>query len=531
MVLGHFLLERLLFATPAIVLLILAVALAYRLVKSSGAALKHALWHGCFVGIFLILVGFLLPFRPNLALMPQPDLFKTRVLPTAAPNARPILRNEETGSVLIAPVQFTTADDTVVDHGAKHATGPLLGKLLVILWSGGFLFYLGRFAHGLFRVAAMTRHGLPAPPEWGSLLDETIRIMGVTKRPRLLLVERDITPMTWGAGAAVILLPADALDWDEERLRVVLSHEVAHIARKDFSLLIMVQVLCAVNWFNSLVWYARACLVQERERACDDRVLGQGTKASDYAEHLLAIAATRRTVFGTAALCMSRMSELEGRLLAVLHKGDHRGTLNFRQRFGVYGFVSLVSLPLAALSPFHGPPEVNEEVVLTSLPNADSNDLRDLQRRGIDDAYINQLKEMGYGALTADQVAQIYSDMPDPTQIRPLGLADAPKLTPIGPGQKICMRVDQVVDGEVISLTMDGRTYTALTNCTTILLRYPNQLKAVDPYSQEVVDKSEAIAATTRDGLYVFYFQTLENLEAFNESGSIHPIVPGALKH
>ena len=82
--------------------------------------------------------------------------------------------------------------------------------------------------------------------------------------------------MVWGFFRPTILLPADASNWQEERLRAVLLHELAHIQRNDWESQLIAQVMCAVYWFNPLVWFAARRMRVEAERACDDHVLNAG---------------------------------------------------------------------------------------------------------------------------------------------------------------------------------------------------------------------------------------------------------------
>jgi hypothetical protein len=132
--------------------------------------------------------------------------------------------------------------------------------------------------------------------------------------------------MAWGVFRPRVLLPAEAADWDDTRLRAVLLHEMAHIKRGDAVVQWLAQLSCALHWFNPLVWFAARRLRAESERACDDLVLTNGVRASDYAQHLLNVASTLSSARMTQAfgLAMACPSGLEGRLLAVLNQRANR---------------------------------------------------------------------------------------------------------------------------------------------------------------------------------------------------------------
>jgi beta-lactamase regulating signal transducer with metallopeptidase domain len=92
-----------------------------------------------------------------------------------------------------------------------------------------------------------------------------------------------VGPLTLGVFQPVVLIPADARDWNLERRRVVILHELAHIRRYDVLTQICAQVVCAMYWYHPLVWIAARRMRFERETACDDLVLTAGVRASTYA--------------------------------------------------------------------------------------------------------------------------------------------------------------------------------------------------------------------------------------------------------
>jgi len=168
------------------------------------------------------------------------------------------------------------------------------------------------------------------------------------RRVVVLRSHTENAPMTWGFGRPVILLPDEAEGWQPDRLRAVLLHELAHIHRGDYLAQILGRLACAVYWFHPLVWIAARRLRVEGEHACDDLVLQCDSRPSDYASHLLAIARGRRVSSGlsTASVPMARISQLEGRLRAILDHSRNRRIVTRREvrLFGLFIAISLLSL-------------------------------------------------------------------------------------------------------------------------------------------------------------------------------------------
>lgn len=144
------------------------------------------------------------------------------------------------------------------------------------------------------------------------------RALAIVRRARpfgrVLITDEIDQPSTLGRW---ILLPAEAQTWSAERLRAVLLHEQAHVARHDTLLGLAGDVACAVYWFHPLAWIAARYARLERERACDDRVLARGVEPGDYASAMIDVARSlaRRSA---AAMPMADRSQLEQRIRAIL---------------------------------------------------------------------------------------------------------------------------------------------------------------------------------------------------------------------
>jgi beta-lactamase regulating signal transducer with metallopeptidase domain len=152
--------------------------------------------------------------------------------------------------------------------------------------------------------------------------------LGIDREVILLQSAEPIMPMTWGWCRSVLLLPPQAGQWDPERLRLVIRHELAHVRRWDCLTQGLAQIICALYWFNPLAWLAASQMRLERERACDDLVVSAGALPSNYAEHLLHIAQQSSFVPPLAAIPMAKPSTLEKRLRAIVDARRQHGGLH-----------------------------------------------------------------------------------------------------------------------------------------------------------------------------------------------------------
>jgi len=226
--------------------------------------------------------------------------------------------------------------------------------LIPLLWLAGFLGMVAWLVAGRLRLRHITRLAWPlADEQWSAILREERNAAGVSKAVRLLSSPAVSTPVTWGWRAPVILLPEDAPDWPELHRRIVLRHELAHVARADSLSQLVAGFACALYWFHPLVWMVERRLRAECERACDDTVVSAGTPAAEYAAHLLEVARSARA-FGAAgflSVAMARPSQLEGRLLSVLNESRQRISVTRAARLIAVLVAIVLLIPLAAFRP------------------------------------------------------------------------------------------------------------------------------------------------------------------------------------
>lgn len=204
------------------------------------------------------------------------------------------------------------------------------GLLIVGTWLMGVAFSATPLAFGMWAAHRLVRRGHAIEDaSWRRLATELRANLRIRHTVTLLRTDAATMPMAWGFRRPVVLLPEDADGWNEEKRRVVLLHELAHVKRRDCLTHAVARLAFAVHWFNPLAWVVMRRLRIERERACDDLVLNAGSAPADYADHLLHIARSMRnpSLASAAAITMARAGQLEKRLRAILDTKRNRGSV------------------------------------------------------------------------------------------------------------------------------------------------------------------------------------------------------------
>jgi beta-lactamase regulating signal transducer with metallopeptidase domain len=380
-------------ALKGAILIGIAAAAAYLLRKRSAAS-RHAVWTAAVIGhlaipaLIFLLPGWTLPVLPTPSWMPvasaRGSSSETSTSPVVQSGVASELKSsgaEKAGATKTPSPAIETKRGSpssglgaIGDKGsparrgsASATTGAVKSmstiQIVTALWLLGAVFVLLRLAIGTWRVGQLAREGTRVEDGvWLSLTQRLANTLGVTRPLILLRGERLAVPVTWGVIYPAVLLPQDADQWTEERRRFVLVHEMAHVKRFDALTQLLAQLSLAIFWFDPLVWVAAHRMRVEREHACDDYVLRDGTTPSLYASELLEMVrsiSTRkhdRAAPAFAALAMARRSEFEGRMLSILDPKLDRKTLNKRGTLMTGIIVALLTIPLAALRPFYQAP-------------------------------------------------------------------------------------------------------------------------------------------------------------------------------
>lgn len=127
------------------------------------------------------------------------------------------------------------------------------------------------------------------------LCERILRESGIKRKVSIRCGEID-TPAVFGVLFPVIILP-EAIDKNDEKLmRHIILHECCHIRHFDQLWNILTLAVCAVNWYDPIVWVCRYMYLADAEKLCDMSVLGiiGNENRREYANSLLSCAAEKR---------------------------------------------------------------------------------------------------------------------------------------------------------------------------------------------------------------------------------------------
>lgn len=253
-------------------------------------------------------------------------------------------------------VQTVPPSSTLVEAGSNNVSTrpwlPIAWQSLAALWMVGCMAMLARLMLAMLRLRRTT--GRAKAIDGGTclgLVEQLAKGLRTSRQVRLFESDQAAMPMTWGVWRPSIMLPAECDAWSDERKRVVLRHELAHIQRYDSAWLLLTEVVRAFYWFHPLVWFAARQMTAYREQACDDRVLTAGHTPIEYAEHLLHIATHNANAMlpCTAAIGMARANQLESRIRLILDAARNRSALSRSLAGGLALLLAAIALPLAIL--------------------------------------------------------------------------------------------------------------------------------------------------------------------------------------
>jgi hypothetical protein len=229
---------------------------------------------------------------------------------------------------------------------------------------------LSRLAVGLYLTWRLARAAKPMREPWTA--DWSVRVSSVIAGP-----------VTFGS---TILLPPQCFDWDVRKRQAVLAHEGAHVANRDFYLLLLASFNRSVFWFSPFAWWHLTRLAELAEIISDATALEVVEDRLSYAEILLDLVQHVRRA--PAGIEMARACTVRSRVEHILAATTAPAKLGWGKRIGT----AAVILPVVIVSagsiayrtaPVSAPSQEHSAVPVTAMRKPQSVTFYSLGRASI----------------------------------------------------------------------------------------------------------------------------------------------------
>lgn len=317
-----------------------AIALLAGRLRGS-AALVHGLW----VLVLIKLVTpplFCVEIEPSqLGLQPE-SVASVAEMPGPAPSPDVVQRWEPSMTAAAVP---TTPD--VVDSADRSSFAAPVDWWAIARWAwlAGSVVLV---TVALVRVARFRRLLATAAAPDRALRRRIERLaakLELAALPRIAIVDARVSPMVWCfLGRPHLVLPRGLLaQLDDSVTDTLIAHELAHLRRGDHWIRHVELVVCALHWWNPLVWWAAARLHAAEEECCDAWVvwaLPRGRRR--YAEALVGTVEflNRNRSLPVAASGVGRIDDLKRRITMIM-QGQSSRALSRPARLALSGFAVL----------------------------------------------------------------------------------------------------------------------------------------------------------------------------------------------
>lgn len=248
---------------------------------------RYALW-------LLLVLRMILPWSPQsrislFNLLPQEQTVKLTASPEDTAKLVPPLLIEKGIETLppwrgaeVNPVDYeagvtkeaATGQIPMDERGTRLSLDKLrqeISKVLPLVWLvgagvlGGYIAVSNiRLWRTVKRQRPLTRQGVL------ELLEDCKTQMNIQTVLAVVATDEVKSPALFGFVRPRLLIPAGMLEaLNEEELKCVFLHELAHLKRHDIAMGWLTSILLAMHWFNPLVWLAFSRMRADRELVCD----------------------------------------------------------------------------------------------------------------------------------------------------------------------------------------------------------------------------------------------------------------------
>ncbi len=259
-------------------------------------------------------VSLQIPDREVVVVTPQEDIappVTEQITPPAAEQiAPPIIEVEDTPNVYIRPTE------TIPEAEIATTKAIPLTQVFGVVWLIGFaIVFLVQIAIYLIFSTRTRRFNRPFEGDVSVLVSE----IGIKKKVIVFKNAKIKSPLLIGFFYPVVLIPKNVTNQDD--ITMILRHELMHLKRADVWYKLLLSFVCAIHWFNPIVWIMSHIANEDLENACDEDVVKNQSESfrQEYCESILNTIRSQKSrepIF-TAGFS-SKPSELKSRFKRIL---------------------------------------------------------------------------------------------------------------------------------------------------------------------------------------------------------------------
>jgi beta-lactamase regulating signal transducer with metallopeptidase domain len=333
-------------------------AISARLLRNGPARYTHKLWFAA------LALSSLLPLAAALNLNPAARISSALNVQNAIDF---MTASEVVGSLgpITAPVLDTKKGLT------RFESNPFLA-IFVLCFAGLFLHRARKLCISWYRATALVlgASALELAPSHKRQLEHCSATIGV-KVPAVRFSNAVTTPVTAGVLQPTIVLPFDFFSTHSVELVVsALSHEMAHVRRRDYLWNLCAEICLLPICFHPLAFLLKRQLDHSRELACDEMVVTRAVPGALYARALVQLSSFATGVHGSDyALGVLDADILEERIMRIVNKNNRLNSrIAYLLVFAVSAVLGITSVFASALSVrFRAPVQNQSNYNLTSV--------------------------------------------------------------------------------------------------------------------------------------------------------------------
>ncbi|MCM3736405.1 M56 family metallopeptidase [Bacillus cytotoxicus] len=222
---------------------------------------QYVLW-------IIIIFRLILPFAPESSysiyniFLPNREISSTVNVSTV---------NYEKTNVSGETVTIDGENETFTQSKAQHTDHISIYKIALYVWLFGVVCF------GIFMIVLNKRvymyikkQPLMTDKRIINLLEHCKRTMSIERNIPIVVSGNISSPTVLGFIKPRILLSENHMrTLDDDQLRFIFYHELAHVKRKDVGMNCLMNSVLILHWFNPILWYAYYRMREDQEIACD----------------------------------------------------------------------------------------------------------------------------------------------------------------------------------------------------------------------------------------------------------------------